>query len=71
MRKPQVMLLEPALVKRVLVTNFKNFHDNEFAEMIDKETDPIFANNPFMLAGEEWKERRAEITPAFTAARVS
>lgn len=23
-----------------------------------------------MLSGEEWKEKRAEITPAFTASRV-
>lgn len=37
----------------------------------DKKKDPIFARNPFMLRGEEWKEKRAEITPAFTPSRVS
>lgn len=36
----------------------------------DKETDPIFSRNPFMLKGEEWKEKRAEITPAFTNTKV-
>ena len=37
----------------------------------DKDVDPIFGRNPVMLRGEEWKEKRAEITPAFTPNRVS
>lgn len=32
--------------------------------------DKILANNPFVLLGEKWKERRAEITPGLTANRV-
>lgn len=63
-------MLEPSLVKDVLIRNFKNFHDNEFGDMLDKESNPLFANNPFMLQGEEWKEKRAEITPAFTSNRL-
>jgi cytochrome P450 family 6/cytochrome P450 family 28 len=35
-RKPQLLLLEPDLVKNVLIRNFKNFHDNEFGEMVKK-----------------------------------
>lgn len=38
--------------------------------MLDKETNPLFANNPFSLKGEVWKEKRAEITPAFTSNRL-
>jgi cytochrome P450 len=57
-------------VKDVLIRHFKNFHDNEFGEMMDKETDPLFARNPFLLKGEEWREKRAEITPAFTTSRL-
>lgn len=49
---------------------FKSFHDNEFSKMIDPKKDPLFARNPFMLTGEEWKEKRAEITPAFTNNRL-
>lgn len=64
------MVLEPELVKDVLIRNFKNFHDNEFSDMIDKESDPLFARNPFFLKSEEWKEKRAEVTPAFTAIRL-
>ena len=53
-----------------MIRNFKSFHDNEFAKMIDPKNDPLFARNPFMLTGDEWKEKRAEITPAFTNNRL-
>lgn len=45
-RMPRLMVLEPELVKDVLIRNFKNFHDNEFGGMIDKEADPLLARNP-------------------------
>jgi hypothetical protein len=53
-----------------MIKHFSSFHDNEFSHMIDKESDPIFGRNPFMLCGEEWKTKRAEITPALSANRV-
>lgn len=70
MRTPQILAIEPEFVKEVLVKNFKNFHDNDFAGFVDSEIDPIFSRNPLVLAGEDWKEKRSEITPAFTPARV-
>lgn len=33
-RKPHLLVLEPELVKTVMIRNFKNFHDNEFGEMV-------------------------------------
>lgn len=71
MRTPQLLAIEPEFVKDVMIKSFKNFHDNDLVGMVDKDTDPIFARNPFMLEGNEWKEKRAEITPAFTPSRVS
>lgn len=70
LRSPRLLVLHPELVKDVMIRHFKSFHDNEFAGLFDKETDPLFARNPFMLKGEEWKEKRAEITPAFTTNRL-
>lgn len=69
-RQPRLLILEPTIIKDVVIRNFKNFHDSEFGDMIDKDTDPLFSRNPFMLKGEEWKEKRAEITPAFTISRL-
>uniref|UniRef100_A0A1L8E4B8 Putative cytochrome n=1 Tax=Nyssomyia neivai TaxID=330878 RepID=A0A1L8E4B8_9DIPT len=70
MRQPQYFITDADVAKDILISKFKNFHDNEFADMIDKKKDPIFGNNPFMLKGQEWKEKRAEITPAFTQLRL-
>lgn len=69
-RTPRLVVIEPELVKDVLIRNFKNFPDNEFSDMIDKDSDPLLSRNPFFLKGEEWKEKRAEVTPAFTASRL-
>lgn len=70
-RLPQLLVVNPDLAHRVFVSDFKHFHDNEVARFIDEKTDFIFANNPFSLTGEEWKERRAEVTPGLTMGRVS
>jgi len=64
------MVLEPEVLKDVMIRKFKHFHDNEFGELIDKEQDPLFSRNPFFLKGEEWKDKRAEVTPAFTPNRL-
>lgn len=62
--------MDPSLVRQVFMTDFNKFADNDFAS-VDRDIDPILGSNPFFLKGEEWKARRAEITPAFTASRVS
>ena len=38
--------------------------------MFQSENDPLFARNPFLSRGEQWKERRLEISPAFSANRT-
>ena len=67
---PQLMLIDPVLIKEVLLKNFKAFMDNDFAGLVDEKSDPLIARNPFSLTGEQWKARRNEITPAFTGTRV-
>lgn len=67
---PQLMILDTDLCKEIFVKNFRSFHDTSFAKMVNGEADPLLAFNPFFLAGEEWKNKRSEITPAFSPARV-
>lgn len=53
-----------------MVADFKNFHDNEVSILMNEKSDFIFANNPFTLTGEKWKNRRADVTPGLTQSRV-
>lgn len=69
-RSPRIFVTSPALARDIVTKHFKNFEDNEFAELADKEVDPLIGRNPFLLTGEEWREKRMEISPAFTASRM-
>ncbi|XP_016925716.4 probable cytochrome P450 28a5 [Drosophila suzukii] len=69
-RSPQLLVVNPQLARRILVSNFKNFHDNEISKSVDEKSDFIFANNPFTLTGEKWKNRRADVTPGLTMGRI-
>lgn len=70
MRSPRILILDPLLAKDILVKNFKNFRENEFSKMMDEKSDPLFARNPFLSRADEWKERRNEISPAFSTNRM-
>lgn len=69
-RTPLLMVRDPELIKVVLTKGFRNFAANDFSDLVDEKSDPLFARNPFSLSGEKWKTRRAEITPAFTNNRI-
>ncbi|SPP79522.1 probable cytochrome P450 28d1 [Drosophila guanche] len=69
-RMPQLLILCPEYAHKIFVGDFRSFHDNEMGKFTNKKVDQILANNPFVLNGEEWKERRAEITPGLSANRV-
>ena len=70
-RTPKLIVLNPTLVKEVLIKNFKCFTDNEISDFVHVTSDPILANTPFFMKGQWWKDTRADITPAFTTSRVS
>ncbi|XP_055911140.1 probable cytochrome P450 28d1 [Eupeodes corollae] len=70
MRSPQLMILNPQLAHRILVTDFNKFHDNEGSTWFDSKKDRIMSNNIFMLIGNEWSERRKEMVPGMTANRI-
>lgn len=65
-----MLVLDPAIVRRVFLTDFHTFAHNDFGDVVDKSVDPILGYNPSFLNGDEWKERRSDITPAFTLSRV-
>lgn len=65
-----MLVVNAELARRVMVADFKNFHDNEVSILMNEKSDFIFANNPFTLTGEKWKNRRADVTPGLTQSRV-
>lgn len=70
-RQPRLLVFDPEIIKDIMIKYFKNFQGTEFHGKIDRSSDPLFGNHPFFLVGDEWKEKRAEISPAFTNTRVS
>lgn len=70
MRSPRVFILDPLMAKDVLVKNFKHFRENEFSKMFETKNDPLFARNPFLAKSDDWKEKRNEISPAFSSNRI-
>ncbi|XP_054261599.1 cytochrome P450 6k1-like [Macrosteles quadrilineatus] len=65
---PKLLVRSPELIKTVTVTEFSSFHDNEFS--VNKELDPYFAMDPFVIRGEEWKPQRAKLVTRLTPARM-
>lgn len=67
-RKPAILIRDPALIKDILIKDFKSFQHNDI--YVDEKSDPFFGRNPFTLRGNRWKVARAQITPCFTGGRV-
>lgn len=68
--KPKLILLNAQIGRKVLVENFSNFHKNGFEKMLNENSDPLLACNPFFLNGDAWKEKRSEIASALSKNRV-
>uniref|UniRef100_A0A1B0CWG5 Cytochrome n=1 Tax=Lutzomyia longipalpis TaxID=7200 RepID=A0A1B0CWG5_LUTLO len=69
-RTPRAFVTDPEFSKRIMTSNFRQFHNNEVVEMINLKSDPIVGLNPFWMPYEEWKGLRQEIAPAFSNIRV-
>lgn len=66
---PYYVILEPEIVKQILIQKFKFFRNNDFP--ISKSRDPIMSQNPFMLKDDEWKQSRSQSAPALTVNKVA
>ncbi|KAG8277325.1 hypothetical protein J6590_044867 [Homalodisca vitripennis] len=65
---PKLMIRNPALVKRVLISDFSSFRDNEI--YANKKDDPFMELNPFLCRGETWKPARTSFVAGLTTSRV-
>ncbi|CAH0397698.1 unnamed protein product [Chilo suppressalis] len=65
---PMVVIRDIDLIKKVTVKDFENFLDHR--TMVDEKTDPLFGRNLFSLKGQEWKDMRSTLSPAFTSSKM-
>ncbi|XP_047994990.1 cytochrome P450 9e2-like [Leguminivora glycinivorella] len=66
--RPIVFIRDVDLVKRVTVKDFEHFLDHAF--VVDKSVDPMFGRNLLSLKGQEWKDMRSTLSPAFTSSKI-
>ncbi|XP_073954723.1 cytochrome P450 6B2-like [Choristoneura fumiferana] len=65
---PLIILRDPELVKRVLVSDFNHFYGRS-VHPLDKVPEPLL-NNLFSCDGDLWKLLRQRVTPAFTSGKL-
>ncbi|XP_041978535.1 cytochrome P450 9e2-like [Aricia agestis] len=66
--KPTIILRDLELIKRVGVKDFDHFLDHR--GFTDESIEPLFARNLFSLRGDEWKDMRSTLSPAFTSSKI-
>ncbi|XP_059491239.1 cytochrome P450 9e2-like isoform X2 [Neocloeon triangulifer] len=65
---PNLMIIDPELIKRIFVKDFSHFIDHSFK--VCEEADPLQALNLFNLQGQRWKEMRTKLIPTFTSGKI-
>ncbi|XP_013135366.1 PREDICTED: cytochrome P450 9e2-like [Papilio polytes] len=65
---PVVMIKDIDLIKTITVKDFEHFLDHR--NFVDEKIDSCFGRNLFSLKGEEWKEMRSTLSPAFTSSKI-
>lgn len=64
---PTLLVLDPQLIKQILVKDFHHFTDRGFA--YDDKREPLTANL-INLGGVTWKVLRQKLTPAFSSGKI-
>ncbi|XP_038211821.1 cytochrome P450 9e2-like [Zerene cesonia] len=65
---PVVEIRDLELIKKITIKDFEHFLDHR--GFTDAEVEPLFARNLFTLKGEEWKDMRSTLSPAFTSSKI-
>ncbi|XP_039753921.1 uncharacterized protein LOC120629162 [Pararge aegeria] len=66
--KPIILVRDLELVKKIAIKDFEHFLDHR--SFTDDLIEPLFARNLFSLKGQEWKDMRSTLSPAFTSSKI-
>ncbi|XP_026324948.1 uncharacterized protein LOC113233928 [Hyposmocoma kahamanoa] len=65
---PFLQVRDIELIKKITVKDFEHFLDHNV--FINEECDPLFGRNLISLRGQEWKDMRSTLSPAFTSSKM-
>ncbi|XP_003703411.2 cytochrome P450 9e2 [Megachile rotundata] len=65
---PIFVIRDPDLILSICVKNFDHFCDHR--GFVDPEVDPLMGKNLFALRGDNWREMRKLLSPAFTSRKM-
>ncbi|XP_076293878.1 cytochrome P450 9e2-like [Lasioglossum baleicum] len=65
---PVIVIRDPELITSIAVKNFDHFTDHIIFS--DDETDPLMSKNLLALKGDDWRDMRKLLSPAFTSAKM-
>ncbi|KAI5652181.1 cytochrome p450 domain-containing protein [Phthorimaea operculella] len=66
--KPVLLVRDLELIKRITIKDFEHFLDHRV--QANEHADHLFARNLFSLKGQEWKDMRSTLSPAFTSSKI-
>jgi cytochrome P450 family 6 len=66
--KPSLLILDPELVKIILVKDCQNFMDHILS--FEENIDPLSANSLPILKGKLWRHIRTNLSPVFTSHKM-
>ncbi|XP_073813531.1 probable cytochrome P450 6a21 [Musca autumnalis] len=67
MHKKAVFVMDPALIKQILIKDFHKFSDRGF---FSNEDDDPLSGQLIKLSGNKWRNMRNKLSPAFTSGRM-
>jgi cytochrome P450 family 6 len=66
--KPVLIITDPELIQNVLIKDFNSFHDRPFP--IDAAKRYPLIGHLFSARGQNWKDLRVKMSPAFTSGKI-
>ncbi|CAH2269488.1 jg27297 [Pararge aegeria aegeria] len=66
--KPVIIVRDLDLAKNITVKDFEHFLDHR--NFTDEKVDQLFSRNLISLRGQEWKDMRSTLSPAFTSSKI-